>query len=354
MFTRKELESFEPYTPGEQPLPGSSVTKLNTNENPYPPSPRVWEAIESIRSNGLLRRYPHYSSIEVREVLSKIHGIGIDCILVTNGSDEALRLAFLALLPTGARVVIPDPTYSYYPVLVEQAMCGASLIKVPLLPNLELDTEALQNSKANLLAIANPNAPTGILLNRDKVLGLVQNFAGVVLVDEAYIDFSPIGSSVIREVTLFPNLLVSRTLSKSYGLAGLRVGYLLGNPSLIQAISKLKDSYNLGMIEQAMTKAALEDQLYLNSCVEKIIFERQELAVKLKKKGFDVTPSAANFLFVKPPKGVSPKVLYEDLKKNNVLVRYFSKGISQDYLRVSVGSSEENETFLGVLDQLLG
>ncbi len=353
MFTRPELETLIPYTPGEQPGLGEVFIKLNTNENPYPPSPKILSVWEDILKNGLLRKYPSFDSSSLRHSIAKRWNLNPDSVLITNGSDEALRLLFFATLGPGDSVVCPDPTYSYYSVLVEQAMVQANLEKVPLLPDLHFDFEKKKKKKGKLLAFANPNAPTGILENKKDLLGLVEKFPGLVLSDEAYIDFAERDASLLSHLKEFPNLVITRTFSKSYSLAGLRVGFLIANPELVQKIHKLKDSYNVGMLEQKIAEVAFEDETYFQDNIEKIKSDRIQLTSSLREKGFEIPESSANFIFCKPPKGKSPKSLYEGLKSKGILVRYFGTGISQNYIRITIGSRQENSALLDGLTNLL-
>lgn len=350
-YFNERLYDVAPYTPGEQPSSKDRVIKLNTNENPYPPSPKIKEVVDSILSEGLLKKYPNPNSSKLCEEIANKEGISKEQVLVTNGSDEALSILFRAVLGANDKVVAPYPTYSLYPVLTELALNGSSIEKVPLKGNLHFDYIALKSAKGKLLTFASPNAPTGILERKQELLDLISSFKGAVLCDEAYIDFAPNGSSLIQEINRHPNLFVSRTFSKSYSLAGLRVGYIISSKENIQLITKLKDSYNVGMLEQAIALEALKDQPYFLSNVQKIIQSREELTQQLSKLGFYVVPSSANFIFVKPPKSIYPIDLFEHLKKSNILVRYFSDAISKDYIRISIGSKEECEILFGKIKE---
>lgn len=353
MQTRSELETLVPYTPGEQPGPGEVFFKLNTNENPYPPSPKIQSVWEEIFKSGNLRKYPSFDSSSLRKSIAKELGVADNSVLVTNGSDEALRLLFFSLLGPNDSVVCPDPTYSYYSVLVEQAMVGASLTKIPLLDDLHFDFSSIKKTKGKILAFANPNAPTGILEKKSDLLDLVQSFPGIVLSDEAYIDFAKPGSSLVSHLNEFPNLVVTRTFSKSYSLAGIRVGFLIAEPSLLDRIQKLKDSYNVGMLEQKIAQVAWEDKDYCQTNLRKILYEREELTKSLRSLGFIIPESDTNFLFCKPTSKSTPKELYEGLKSKGILVRYFGTGISSRYLRITVGSQSENSALLEALKLLL-
>jgi len=351
-FFAKKLYDLVPYIPGEQPSSKEKVIKLNTNENPYPPSATIQKVIREILEKGYLRKYPQPTSLSLREAIAKHHNISPDMILVTNGSDEGLALLFRAVLEKNSKVVIPYPTYSLYPVLVDSLMNGSKLQKIPLREDLHFDFVKLKKAKGNLLAFASPNAPTGILEEKEKLLDLVSTFSGIVLCDEAYVDFSPPNSSLIPEVKNFPNLVVSRTFSKSYSLAGLRVGYLVSNSENISLILKLKDSYNLGMLEQAIAKTALLDQKYFSQTTKKIIASREFLSKELLKLGFKVVPSSTNFLFVQPP-SISPEDLFLKLKERKIYIRYFKDEISKNYVRISVGNEKENKTLIQTIQKIL-
>ncbi|TGL48350.1 histidinol-phosphate transaminase [Leptospira meyeri] len=352
-LVRKELLTYKPYTPGEQPGLSTSTIKLNTNENPYPPSPKIKEAVEKVLETGVLRKYPNYHGRKLQELIAKDYNLDPDQILVTNGSDEALRLLFQALVGPNDVVVAPDPTYSFYPVLTEQMMVGATYKAVPLLSDLHFDFESLEKEQGKLLCFAHPNAPTGVEEPKEKLIHLVHNFDGIVLSDEAYIDFTEHNSSLMSEIKNHPNLVVSRTFSKSYALAGLRVGYLVGSLEVISWIRKLKDSYNVGILEQVVAEASYADKEYFLEKRSLVIAERTKLKKELESLGFTIPDSSTNFLFCKPKLGVSPESLYLQLKDKNILIRYFSNGISKDYVRITIGTPEENKKLLATIRELL-
>jgi histidinol-phosphate aminotransferase len=352
-FIRKELISFSPYTPGEQPALSTSTIKLNTNENPYPPSPKIQKAVEEVIQKGLLRKYPNYHSRTLQELIAKDYDLDPNQILVTNGSDEALRLLFQTFVGPGDVIVAPDPTYSYYPVLTEQMMVGAKYQPIPLLDNLHFDFASLKKSKGKLLCFAHPNAPTGIEEPKEKLLELVQTFPGLVLSDEAYIDFTNETASLIPNTKDHPNLLVSRTFSKSFALAGLRVGYLVGSLQTISWIRKLKDSYNVGILDQVIAETSYADKEYFKEKRNLVLTERSRLKSNLESLGFWIPESSTNFLFCKPKPGVSPEELYLSLKEKNILIRYFSYGVSKDYIRITIGTKEENDILFQTIQSLL-
>ncbi|PJZ37037.1 histidinol-phosphate transaminase [Leptospira levettii] len=353
LFVRKELLNFSPYTPGEQPGLTTSTIKLNTNENPYPPSPKIQKAIEEVIEKGLLRKYPNYHARKLQELIAKDYDLDPNQILVTNGSDEALRLLFQTFIGPGDTVVAPDPTYSYYPVLTEQMMVGAKYKAVPVLENLHFDFDTLKKSEGKLLCFAHPNAPTGIEEPKEKLLDLIRSFPGLVLSDEAYIDFTDGNASLMPEIKHYPNLLVSRTFSKSYALAGLRVGYIVSSLETISWIRKLKDSYNVGIIDQVIAETSYEDKEYFLEKRKLVLSERSRLKTNLESLGFTIPNSSTNFLFCKPKQGISPEHLYLSLKEKNILIRYFSYGICKEFIRITIGTKEENDILFQSLKDLV-
>ena len=352
-YFQSELYKLDPYIPGEQPVLGKKIIKLNTNENPYPPTPKIKNAIASIIKKGQLKRYPSPTSEELRKIIAKQNDISKDMILITNGSDEGLSLIFRATLGSKSNVIIPYPTYSLYPVLTSIEMNGSKIEKIPLLDNLHFDFQKLKKAKGDLLAFASPNAPTGILEDENELLYLISHFNGLVLCDEAYIDFAPPGSSLIQFVKRYSNLFVSRTFSKSYSLAGLRVGYLVSNEENISLLQKIKDSYNLGMLEESIAIEAVKDKKYFDKIIRMILKSREYLNLELSKMLFTVIKSDTNFLFIKPPLNVNPIELFEYLKKKFIYIRYFKDDICKYYLRITVGNQEENKILIKEIQNFL-
>lgn len=348
-YFQPSLYDLAPYIPGEQPPVTKKIVKLNTNENPYPPSPEIKKVVKTILSKGLLRKYSNPVSANVIKEIAKLHKIPESHIMVTNGSDEGLAILFRATLGPGEIALMPYPTYSLYPVLTSLQLNGAKIQKVELKKDFHFDFEKIKktaNGKMKLLTFANPNAPTSILEKREEIIDLIQNFNGIVLCDEAYIDFAPEGSSLIGEVKKLKNLVVSRTLSKSYGLAGLRVGYLVSNPENIAQLIKIKDSYNLGMLEQEIAIAALKDQKYFKKVIKKIILSREKLKKNLKNLGFTILESQTNFLFVKPSGKFTAEEIFLYLKTEEVYIRYFRDDFCKDFLRITVGTERENRVLV--------
>lgn len=348
------LYQIQAYVPGEQPAPDAKICKLNTNENPYPPSPKIPASVETILADGLLRKYPDPVSSKLAAAIAKQEGLQPEQVLLTNGSDEGLAILFRAVLQEGDTFVMPYPTYSLYTVLVESLMDSVEIHKIPLLQNLYFDISKMKQATGKLLCFAYPNAPTGILQDKAEIIDLARSFPGIVLCDEAYIDFSPVGSSMADQLTELPNLIISRTFSKSYSLAGLRLGYLLGSSENIALLHKLKDSYNVGMLEQAIGLSAYLDQKYFQDNIEKVLQTREILRKSLQELGFQVEPSAANFVFAKPPASLAPEELFQKLKEKEIFVRYFTDTLSKNYLRISVGTEEENEYLLQTIRGIVG
>jgi histidinol-phosphate aminotransferase len=332
-----------PYVPGEQPAPGERVIKLNTNENPFPPSPHVLEAIRTIEPE-LLRRYPSPKADLFRATAARIHGVSPDMILAGNGSDEILSIAVRTFLGPGDVLAYPDPTYSLYPVLAES--CENRVVTVAWEPDFGLPIAALLGTGARAIFFANPNAPTGTQVPLARVRELALAFDGLLLVDEAYVDFADENClSLVREL---PNVMICRTFSKGYSLAGLRFGYAITAPALVAEMTKVKDSYNCDAISILAATAALEDQDYARRTWQAVRSERVRLASELARRGWEVTPSQSNFLFARCPTGNAGE-LYRVLKSKKILVRYFDKPGLTDKLRISIGTAEQNNALLAAL-----
>jgi len=336
------------YTPGEQPKPGEPVIKLNTNENPYPPSPRVFEAIGRIAADAL-RRYPQPMADDFRQVAARVHGLLPDQILAGNGSDDILQIALRSYCGPGDVLASPDPTYSLYPVLAELA--DVRFVTVPWGPGWSLPSDALLETGARAIFFANPNAPSGTWVEPDAVSALASRTDALVLVDEAYVDFAD--GSCLSLLAAHENVLISRTLSKGYGLAGLRFGYAMGHPSVIAEMAKVKDSYNCDAIAIAAAAAALDDQAYACEQWAKVRSERDRVTMELTRRGFDVIPSRGNFVLATLPGGRPAKPVYEGMKARGVLVRFFDKPGLRDKLRITIGTPDENSRMFAALDPSL-
>lgn len=348
------VHDLVPYVPGEQPQIANLV-KLNTNEHPFGPSPRAIAAMKAAVDDDL-RLYPDPASLRLRTVIAEhfdLAGQGGDAswVFVGNGSDEVLAHAFHGLFRHEQPLLFPDISYSFY-----QVYAGLYDIRhetVSLTATLEIDPADYSRPNGGII-FPNPNAPTGRLLPLQAVERILQaNPDSVVLVDEAYIDFG--GDSAIALVGRYPNLLVTQTLSKSRALAGLRVGFAIGQPALIEALVRIKDSFNsypLGRVAQAGAIAAFEDRAHFDAMCEMVIMQRDSLTLKLERLGFEVLPSGANFIFARHPSHAGAD-LTAALRERAVLVRHFKSPRIRDYLRITIGTPEQHRALLGALEEIL-
>lgn len=344
------VRRLTPYVPGEQPKLDKLV-KLNTNENPYGPSPRVLEALRAEAADSL-RLYPDPNSDKLREAIAAFHGVEAGQVFVGNGSDEVLAHAFLALLKHDAPILFPDITYSFYPVY-----CGLYDIEyreIPLTESFEIRVEDYFVPNGGII-FPNPNAPTARLLALGEIERLLaKNTESVVVVDEAYIDFG--GESAVGLIKKYPQLLVVHTLSKSHSLAGLRVGYAIGQPELIEALVRVKDSFNsypLDRFAQAGAVASMQDRAYFDSTRAKVVATREKLVADLSALGFDVLPSAANFVFARHPQKDGAE-LAASLRSRSIIVRHFRKPARiAPFLRITVGTDEQCQALTAALSELL-
>jgi histidinol-phosphate aminotransferase len=342
-YIRKSVRQLQAYTPGEQPKV-EGLVKLNTNENPYPPSPAVARAVAEYAVDAL-RLYPDPMCVALRERIAAISGCAAEQVFVGNGSDEVLRLCTRAFTQPGGAVASFDPSYSLYPVLAAAEEVGFRT--VPLAEGFGW-TEPPADLDATLFFLANPNAPTGVFYPMEAIRAFCERFKGVVVVDEAYADFSG-GRNCLALAKSLPNVLVCRTMSKSFSLAGLRLGYAVGSTELIGTLYQLKDSYNVDRLAQTIALAALGDLPWMQANAQKIVATRERVSAELKKRGFRVIPSASNFLFVEPPAGCSAAELFAGLRTKKLLVRYFPGGRTDKYLRVSIGTDAQMDAFLAAL-----
>ncbi|HEY9099130.1 MAG TPA: histidinol-phosphate transaminase [Thiobacillus sp.] len=332
------VHGLTPYVPGEQPKLANLV-KLNTNENPYGPSPRVLEAVR-VEAAETLRLYPDPASDRLRAGIAAAHGVNADQVFVGNGSDEVLAHAFMALLKHDQPILFPDITYSFYPVY-----CGLYEIAyktIPLNASFEIQVDDYLTPNGGVI-FPNPNAPTGCVLALAEIERLLAgNPDSVVVIDEAYIDFG--GESAIGLVARYPQLLVTRTLSKSHALAGLRVGYAIGQPHLIEALNRVKDSFNsypLDRFAQAGALASIADQAYFNEICTKVVATRTHLVAAMVEMHFEVLPSAANFIFARHPNHAGAD-LSVALRERNIIVRHFrSPARIAPFLRITVGTDAQ-------------
>ncbi len=348
-FWSSAVHDLEPYVAGEQPKIAGLI-KLNTNENPFGPSPRVIEAIRATAGDNL-RLYPDPNSLKLRQSIAACNGVEIDQVFVGNGSDEVLAFTFAALLKHDRPLLYPDITYSFYKTYAR--LFDITVEEVPLIDGLAVRIEDFDRP-CGAIILANPNAPTGIALPLADIVRLVESHRDqVVVIDEAYVDFG--AESAATLVKQYDNLLVVQTFSKSRSLAGLRVGFAIGQRPLIEALERMKDSFNsypLDAIAQAAATAAIEDKDWFEQTRNTIVANRDQLATELEKRGFEVLPSKTNFLFARHPahQGIN---LAGALRERAILVRHFNKPRIADFLRITIGTEQECHQFLTAIDQII-
>ena len=350
-----KARNLSPYVPGEQPQ-HDNLCKLNTNENPFSPSPKVGEAIAKILANQAdeLRLYPAPESDDLRAVLAQLHGLDSNQVFVGNGSDEVLALIFASFFMKERPVLAPDISYSFYPVYAQTF--GVELIKIALESDFSVDPDAYRQPCSGII-IANPNAPTGMLLSLADISKLAHEHSNaVIVIDEAYIDFAKSVDietevSAVSLINEFDNLLVTQTFSKSRSLAGLRVGMAFGNASLIEALTRMKNSFNsypLDKLAQAGARASVLDSAYFEQTCQQVIDLRESLTSQLIALGYQVLPSHANFVFARPAEGNASAVA-SALREQGIIVRHFDKPRIQEYLRITVGTQAQHERLINAL-----
>jgi len=342
------VHQLDPYVPGEQPQDQQFI-KLNTNENPYPPSPDVAKAIQAYAHDNL-RLYPDPESIQLRQTLATYHGIDIEQIFVGNGSDEVLAHSFQAFFKHRNPIFFPDISYSFYPVYC--ALYQIDYGKVALDDAFCVNREDYQAPNGGII-IPHPNAPTGIAMSLESIRELLNQNDSVVIIDEAYVDFG--ADSAIELIADYPNLLVIRTFSKSRGLAGLRLGYALGQAKLIAGLNRVKNSFNsypIGSLDSTIAIASLNDEKYFQQCKDRIIDTRSWLKNELLGLEFEVLPSSSNFLFVQHALRAASE-LYLELKSAGILVRHFKSPRIDNFLRISIGTDDECIRLVNALKSLL-
>lgn len=352
-FWNQKTKNLDPYIPGEQPRAEESVIKLNTNENPYPPSPAVRDCIRNFEPD-LLKKYPDYESKDLREAIASFHGITADNVFIGNGSDEVLAFSFQAFFERGkdARPLsVPDISYGFYPVYIKAYDIPARV--VGLREDFSIDTEVFLQPSGGVV-LANPNAPTGIAEKPEDILKIVESDPDrVVLVDEAYVGF---GTDSLAEYTKrFDNLLIVGTMSKSRSLAGLRLGWAIGSPELMEGLRRVRDSFNsypVDSLTQQIAKVAFADTKWYDRTRREIMESREMTSDALKKMGFFVLESKTNFLFVRP-KTIPALQLCKSLKEKGILVRYFSGPRIDAFLRITIGSREQMQTLLYEIEEIL-
>jgi histidinol-phosphate aminotransferase len=352
-FWSKTVKELTPYVPGEQPKL-SQLIKLNTNESPYGPSPKALAAIAAANTEAL-RLYPDPNSDVLKQSIAKLHGLTPNQVFVGNGSDEVLAHVFLGLLKHEHPILFPDITYSFYPVYCK--LYGIAFETIPLSDDFSISVDDYlkkNNGHNGGVIFPNPNAPTGKALPLKDIEKLLQvNQDSVVVIDEAYVDFGT--SSAVSLIKQYNNLLVTHTLSKSYALAGLRVGYALGHPDLIEALERVKNSFNsypIDKLAMAGAMAAIEDQDYLNKISQAIIKTRESLVQTLNTLGFETIPSSANFIFTKHPKHDAAQ-LSAALREKHIIVRHFKLPRIDQYLRITIGTDEQCDALVKAIKEIL-
>jgi len=346
------VQTLTPYVPGEQPQM-QRLVKLNTNESPYGPSPKALEAISS-QNNDDLRLYPDPEGVALKKAIAKLHGLNPNQIFLGNGSDEVLAHVFAGLLKQSSPVYFPDITYSFYPVYCK--LFGIDYQTIALGPDFEIDLTHYKTPNGGII-FPNPNAPTGRSIARAEIQKLLaRNSDSVLIVDEAYVDYGTESCiPLLQGAHCSENLLVVHTLSKSRALAGLRVGFAVGHPTLIEGLERIKNSFNsypLGRLAQAGAIAAIEDQAHLEATSTKVIQTREKLVSQLSALGFETLPSTANFIFTRHPKHAGAK-LYQALRDRGIIVRHFKSPRIEEFLRITIGTNEQSAELVSALQEIL-
>jgi histidinol-phosphate aminotransferase len=346
-YFRKSIHEMSGYVPGEQPPLGTKIIKLNSNENPYPPSPKALKVLQEIHGE-MLRRYPDPTGKSFRIAASKVFGVAEDWIVVGNGSDDLLNLIVRAVGESEKQIVCPAPTYVLYRTLAK--IQDAEFVEVPYPDDYKLPVDLLIAAQGAVTFVASPNSPSGTAISVADLEKLAKELSGILVIDEAYVDFAEENAFFLTKK--YSNVIVLRTLSKGYSLAGLRLGFGIANPALLAELNKIKDSYNVDALAYAVGAAAIADQDHKTANAEKIKASRAKLAVSFKELGFDVWPSQTNFLLVRPPNGDAERI-YQTLKVRGILIRYFNQPRLEDKLRISVGTEEQNQILVKTLKEIL-
>jgi histidinol-phosphate aminotransferase len=344
-YFRENIEKVKGYEPGFQPKDGE-VLKLNTNENPYPPSLKVLEALAGIKPEQF-RRYPDPVGDEFRRAAAEVNGVSPDCVICCNGGDDLLTMAFRAFCDEKRAAAYPVPTYSLYLILAKLQNCEA--IEVPFDGEFNLPTGLIKTDAA-LTIVCNPNAPSGSFISAGELSSLADEVNGILLIDEAYVDFAE--ENCTRLVKDFDNVIILRSMSKGYSLAGMRFGYGLACPELIAGLMKVKDSYNVDSVAIGVATAAIKDQVYFKDNVEKVKKDREILAAQLRALKFEVPRSYANFVLAEN-KGCKASEIYDKLVQRNIYIRYFALAGLENKLRITVGTSEQNDKLILALKEIL-
>ncbi|OQY23230.1 MAG: histidinol-phosphate transaminase [Desulfobacteraceae bacterium 4572_35.2] len=342
---RKNIVEMAGYVPGFQPEDADQWIKLNTNENPYPPSPKVLEAIQKeLGGDGAsLRQYPDAASRAARQAAADLYGFDVDWLIMANGSDELLNNLIRAFADEGDEVAFVQPSYSYYGTLID--IQGATIRTFSLTDQFKL-ADFPERYQGKLFFLTSPNAPLGVSFSLAEIEDIAQRCDGMLVVDEAYADFA--SETALPLVKKYKNVIVTRTFSKSYALAGMRLGLAVAHPQVVAALDKIRDHYHLDRLALVAAEAALKDQGYLQQRLEQICTTRQWFSQQLRELGFSVPPSQTNFVFACPADGDGQRV-FELLKQHKILVRHFSDPLLKHGLRISIGTREEMEAILNVL-----
>ena len=346
------INQLAPYVPGEQPKNDRSLIKLNTNENPYPPSDKVIDAIRSTAELGL-QKYPDPNGQHLKNAIADYHQLDEKQVFVGNSSDEVLAHVFLGLFSGKTNpLCFPDITYGFYPVYCK--LYDINYQTIPLADDFSLDLSLYPKQNSGII-FANPNAPSSLALDLSSIKQCLENNPdSVVVVDEAYVDFGT--DSAIALIDQFPNLLITQTLSKSRSLAGLRVGFACGQPELIDALERVKNSFNAYPLDQlalAGACASFADEAYFQEKRQQVIATREQTVTSLAELGFEVLQSKANFVFAKPPKPATAEQVFTALREKNIIVRYFEKPRIEEYLRITIGTDEEMAMLCRALSEIL-
>lgn len=348
-FVLEHIQNLKPYSYGDQPEKGA--IKLNLNENPYPPSENVLQALYSTNEESI-RRYPDIRCEELRKEIAGQNHTRMEEVYCGNGSSEILSLIFNVCIGSGNQAVIPYPSFFLYYSIA--ALNQVECINLALGKDFLVQPDNIINSHAKAAILVNPHAPTGTVLPVQEVERVVKNFKGLLIVDEAYIDYADSCSSSVPLIQKYPNLIVVRTLSKSSALCGIRVGYCISNEDIIASLEKSGTNYNVNAISQRLALASLRDQEYKKEIIRLVKNTRNSFSSKLKKLGFQVVPSQTNFILCTPPvkSGFGAKELYEKLRERNIYVRHFQAPTLHDKLRISIGTEAEMNTLFQELADL--
>jgi histidinol-phosphate aminotransferase len=351
-FWSPVVQTLTPYVPGEQPQM-ERLVKLNTNESPYGPSPKAIAAIAAETTDDL-RLYPDPEGARLKQAIATLHGLDPKQVFLGNGSDEVLAHVFQGLLKQKSPILFPDITYSFYPVYCK--LFGIEYDTIPLNADFAINLDDYAKLNGGII-FPNPNAPTGRSIPRSEIERLLKKNSGsVIVVDEAYVDYGTESCiPLLRGPNCPENLLVSHTLSKSRALAGLRVGFAVGHPALIEGLERVKNSFNsypLGRLAQAGAIAAIEDQTHLEAMSAKVSKTREVLVTALDRLGFETLPSTANFVFTRHPKHAGA-TLYQQLREHGIIVRHFKSPRIDAFLRITIGTDEQNQELIGALEKLV-